>query len=198
MKNIQNNKKTTIVMTGILATIAILSVSSIESLNALDQQAVLEELANKPTPTIPNAFIFHLPEDAVDGKRYMSVTNGGIPETTLEQGSSTKLPLIIESRSDEVVTIDFYTTYGAQRDAAKVNPNGVGVSVVPNQLTLQPKEHASINLVVTVDNNAPDGLYHQQVIGEWGDVNEFAGTGIYVKVGAGASEFMHPGTIGNE
>ncbi|HEX5359429.1 MAG TPA: hypothetical protein VFW99_05885, partial [Candidatus Nitrosotalea sp.] len=65
------------------------------------------------------------------------------------------------------------------------------------KVTLQPGEQATINVIVHVDPNAPDGLYQQQIVGEWGGVNEFLGTGIDVKIGKGATEFMIPSGVNN-
>lgn len=75
-------------------------------------------------------------------------------------------------------------------------PPGVNVSLEPISVILKPGKDSQINLIVRVDNSAPDGLYLQHIVGKWGGPNDFSGTAVSLKVGNGSPQFLLPEDVG--
>lgn len=140
-------------------------------------------------------FLFELPNGSVDGARYASIRDGGMPETALQKSSTVSLPLIVRPTGLQEVSVNFTTTFGGQLEPSKMPP-GVHVILEPSTILLKPGHDSLINVVVHVDSNAPDGLYMQNIVGKWGGPNDFSGTAISVKVGKGSTQFLMPGDVG--
>lgn len=190
---IQNNKKThvkrNLTIAGLIVTVAILGMHYTPHSEATVQsRASASFIGTSP-------FDFELPNDAVDGKRYDHVREGGTPEAIIQKGMTVSLPIIIRPAGNEKATIVFSTTFGEQLGAAKMPP-GIHVTVEPNAIVLQPGHDSVINMIVQVDKNAPDGTYMQNIVGTWGGPNGFLGSAVSLKIGNGSPQYLFPGDVG--
>lgn len=143
-------------------------------------------------------FNFRLPDEALDGIHYTGIRPGGMPEATIAKGSIVSLPISIEPTgiAKKPITIQFTTTFGDQLGLPKLPP-GVHVTIQPNTLVLQPGQGTTtINMVVQVDGNAPDGTYMQNIVGKWGGPNDFLGSAVSLKIGHGTQQFLLPKDVG--
>lgn len=193
---IKNNTKKNILIVGILSVITASAVTfGMIQTDAVPIQPMLDPADDRVVSRTVAPFLFELPEGTVDGARYTSIREGGMPEATLERSKTVSLPLIIRPTGSEEVRVDFYTTFGEQLEVPKMPP-GVHVTLAPSTVILKPGIDSLINVNVRVDNNAPDGLYMQNIVGKWGGPNDFSGTAISLKVGNGSPQFLLPGDVG--
>lgn len=194
--NFKNNKKThvkrNLTITGLVA-IAILGMHYAPHSEASIQALVTSQPAVSLIGLSP--FDFELPNEAVDGKRYDHVREGGTPEAVIQKGTTVSLPIIIRAASNDKTTISFSTTFGEQLEAPKMPP-GIHVTVEPNTIVLQPGHDSVINMIVQVDKNAPDGTYMQNIVGTWGGPNGFLGSAVSLKIGNGSPQYLFPGDVG--
>ncbi|MGI0075732.1 MAG: hypothetical protein ACREA5_07300 [Nitrosotalea sp.] len=136
-----------------------------------------------------------MPKGAIDGITYQGVALAS-PLAEIQHSTSRSLPIMLHSATDKPITITFHTTFGSdQRGLAKMPP-GVSVTVEPQQITLLHNQDVVVNLNVSVDRNATDGTYHQELVGKWDDLNGFMGTSVVLKIGNGSSKILYPEDIG--
>ena len=193
---INNHTKRNMLILGILATITVSTMTfGMTQTDATEIQPLLDPANDAVVSRTVAPFLFELPDGTIDGVRYTSVREGGMPEASLDRAKVVSLPLIIRPTGQDVVRVDFYTTFGEQLEGPKMPP-GVQVTLEPSTVILKPGMDSLINVNVRVDNNAPDGLYMQNIVGKWGGPNDFSGTAISLKVGNGSSQFLLPGDIG--
>ena len=128
-------------------------------------------------------FDFQLDESAVDGKRYSYVINGGSPAAIIKQNETKSLPIIILPATDKPIPIEFHLSVGYNQTGAIQMPLGVHAIVEPSEITVKPHQNETINIVVSVEKNAPSGKYQLNIVGEWPGPNGFLGSSIIINVG---------------
>jgi hypothetical protein len=190
--NEKTHVKRNLTILGLVVAVAILGIYY-----APHGEALLQPQVTSPAVSFigMSPFDFELPNEAVDGKRYDHVREGGTPEAVIQKGTTVVLPIIIRPAGNEKATINFSTTFGEQLDAPKMPP-GIHVTVEPNTIVLQPGHDSVINMVVQVDKNAPDGTYMQNIVGTWGGPNDFLGSAVSLKIGSGSQHYLFPGDVG--
>jgi hypothetical protein len=192
---LKTNTKRNLVVLFSIAVIAASLLMLQSNSEAIVVEPQFESTADGTVSRTVSPFLFELPNDSIDGVRYASIREGGLPEAALQRSKVVSLPLIIRPTTDQEVKVDFTTTFGEQTGTPKMPP-GVHVTVEPRSVILTPGKDVQINLIVQVDRNAPDGLYFQNIVGKWGGPNDFSGTAISLKVGNGSPQFLMPGDVG--
>jgi len=128
-------------------------------------------------------FDFQLDESAVDGKRYSYVIEGGSPAAIIKQNETKSLPVIILPATDKPVPVKFHLSVGYDQTGPIQMPLGVHAIVDPSEITVKPHHNETLNIVVSVDKNAPSGKYQLNIVGEWPGPNGFLGSSIIINVG---------------
>src|SRR5207245_5350556 len=93
------------------------------------------------------------------------------------------LPVIILPATDKPLQIEFHLSVGYNQTGPIQMPLGVHAIVEPSEITVKHHQNETINIVVSVDKNAPSGKYQLNIVGEWPGPNGFLGSSVMINVG---------------
>lgn len=157
-----------------------------------------EESEPMPVGRFVPPFHFVIPDKFIDGERFSGKMSGSAV-ANLAKGDVKTLPIEIRSRTLEPQTIKLHAAFGTDHrgdinDNIKQAPH-MSVVLEPSEITLEPKEKRIVNLQVSIDPRAQDGLYYYSIVGQY-DGEKTSGGSVYLKVGKGSEHKLYPRDFG--
>lgn len=112
-----------------------------------------------------------------------------VPLVKASKGQTIPIPMILKSETGRALQTSLRITFGALNEEP-VLPPGVHASFTPTSVELPARGVSPANLVLRIDNDAPDGKYDISIIADAQDTNY--ATGFTLIVGQGAEYYIGP------
>lgn len=112
-----------------------------------------------------------------------------VPLLKPNKGQTIPIPMVLKSETDRVLPSSFKITFGPL-NTAPILPPGVHASFTPATLDLPARDMFPTNLLLQIDNDAPDGKYDISIIADAKDTSY--ATGFTLIVGKGSEYYIGP------